>query len=72
MSNYSPHRHSTKRSLVLSSLLKNQRGSAAVDYAVILVFVVLAVIAVILVLEDKSMVIFEASGEVVGNFGKME
>lgn len=52
--------------------LKNQRGSAAVDYAVILVFVVLVVIAVIVTLQDRSDAIFNATGTVIGNFGKME
>src|SRR5512133_399357 len=50
--------------------LKNQRGSAAVDYAVILVFVVLVVIVVIVALQDRSEVIFKATGSVIGNFGK--
>lgn len=52
--------------------LKNQRGSAAVDYAIILIFVVLAVIAVIVTLQDQTDAIFNATATVVGNFGKME
>lgn len=51
---------------------RNQRGSAAVDYAVILVFVVLAVLAVVVTLQGQSDAIFEATGTVIGNFGKME
>lgn len=53
------------------SPLQNQRGSAAVDYAVILVFVVLGVIAVIAALEGQSEVIFGATVDVIGNFGSI-
>lgn len=52
--------------------LKNPRGSAAVDYAVIVVFTVLVVMAVIFSLEDRGAMIFSATEGVVGNFGKME
>lgn len=52
--------------------LKNQRGSAAVDYAVILVFVVLTVIAVIVALQDHSDVIFNATTTVIGDFGSIK
>ena len=51
--------------------IKNQRGSAAVDYAVILVFVVLAVFAVIVILQDRTDVIFNATATVVGDFGRI-
>ena len=58
--------------------LKNQRGSVAVDYAVILVFVVLVVVAVIASLEQSSINIFtalvppEESGKTgINNFGSM-
>lgn len=51
--------------------LKNQRGSAAVDYAVILVFVVLVVVAVIVVLQGRSDAIFQATATVVGDFGRI-
>lgn len=49
--------------------LKNQRGSAAIDYAVILVFVVMVVIAVIVALQDRSDLIFRATTTVIGEFG---
>lgn len=52
-------------------LLKNQRGSAAVDYAVILVFVVLVVMAVIAALQDRSDVIFRATTTQIGKFGSI-
>lgn len=61
----------TKTWMESFSSLKNQRGSAAVDYAVILVFVVLVVIAVIVTLQDRSEVIFNATGSVIGNFGSI-
>ena len=51
--------------------LKNQRGSVAVDYAVILVFVVLVVVAVMVSLENRSKAIFTATAGVVGGFGNM-
>lgn len=54
------------------SPVKNQRGSAAVDYAVILVFTVLVVIAVIASLEDQSDVIFDATATVIGDFGSIK
>ena len=52
--------------------LKNQRGSAAIDYAMILVFVVLAVVAVIVTLQDRSEEIFKATGTVIGDFGSIK
>lgn len=51
---------------------KNQRGSAAVDYVVILVFVVLVVMAVVVSLQNRSDVIFKATATVIGDFGKMQ
>lgn len=52
--------------------LKNQRGSAAIDYAMILVFVVLVVVAVIVTLQAQSEEIFEATGTVIGDFGSIK
>lgn len=52
--------------------LKGQRGSAAVDCAVILVFVVLAVVAVIVTLQDRGDAIFRATATVVGDFGSIK
>ncbi|GEM_PF-4759856 len=54
------------------SSVKNQQGSAAVDYAVILVFVVLGVIAVIVALQGHSDLIFGATADVIGNFGSIK
>jgi Flp pilus assembly pilin Flp len=52
--------------------LKNQRGSATVDYAVILVFAVLVVFAVIASLQNSSHVIFDATTTVIGDFGSIK
>lgn len=54
------------------STLKSQLGSATVDYAVILVFVVLAAVAVIVSLQDQSEEIFKTTGTVIGNFGSIK
>ena len=51
--------------------LKNQRGSAAIDYAMILVFVVMAVVAVVFTLKVQSEEIFKATGLVIGDFGRI-
>ncbi len=62
-----------KRTKIASfSSVKNQRGSAAVDYAVILVFVVLGVIAVIVALQGNSDLIFKATATVIGDFGSIK
>lgn len=61
----------TKTGMEFFSPLKNQRGSASVDYAVILVFVVLGVIAVIVALQGQSEVIFGATTGVIGDFGSI-
>ena len=61
----------TKTGMGFYSPLENQRGSASVDYAVILVFVVLGVIAVIVALQGQSDVIFNATATVIGDFGKI-
>jgi len=61
----------TKTRIEAFSPMKNQRGSAAVDYAVILVFIVLAVLAVIVSLQDQSDVIFGATTTVIGDFGSI-
>lgn len=62
----------TKTRIESCSPLQNQRGSAAVDYAVILVFVVLGVIAVIAALQGQSDVIFNATAGVIGDFGSIK
>ena len=64
------HNLTTKR-MTIYTPLQNQRGSAAVDYAVILVFVVLGVIVVIAALEGQSKVIFGATADVIGTFGSI-
>jgi Flp pilus assembly pilin Flp len=64
--------HPTTKRIATHTPLQNQRGSAAVDYAVILVFVVLGVIAVIAALEGQSGVIFEATATVIGDFGSIK
>ena len=67
----------TKTRMESFSSLKNQRGSAAVDYAVILVFVVLVVMVVIASLEQNSIDIFTAlvptePGKIgINNFGSI-
>ena len=62
----------TKTRMESRNPLQNQRGSAAVDYAVILVFVVLGVIAVIVALQGQSDIIFGATTDVIGDFGSIK
>jgi Flp pilus assembly pilin Flp len=72
MRNYLSVCHHTKTRIDSPSLVKNQRGSAAVDYAIILVFVVLVVVAAIVALQDRSNLIFKATTEVIGDFGRIQ
>jgi len=61
--------HNNRQNSIKS--LKNQRGSTAVDYAVIVFGIVLAVIVVVKALESKSVVIFNATTETVKDFERV-
>lgn len=60
-----------KTRIAITAPGQNQRGSAAVDYAVILFFTVLVVIAVIVALQGRSDEIFDATTTVIGDFGSI-
>jgi Flp pilus assembly pilin Flp len=72
MSNLIPINNRSRTRIESFSPLNNQRGSAAVDYAVILVFVVLGVIAIIAALQYRSDMIFDATTTVIGDFGSIK
>lgn len=57
--------------LTLRNYLKNEQGATVVEYAVILFFVALAVIAVIVVLQDQSKTAFNVVANTVKNFGRI-
>gem|GEM_PF-3568051 len=52
-----------------NNLLTDQRGATAVEYGVVLAFIVLAAIVTILVLEGKSKLVFTTVGNTIGTFG---
>lgn len=71
MSNLVSGENRKRTKIACFSPVTNQRGSAAVDYAVILVCVVLGVIAVIVALQGHSDLIFNATATVIGDFGSI-
>lgn len=72
MNNLTTGDNRTKTRIRSLASLMSQRGSAAVDYAVILVFVVLAALAAIVTLQDQSEEIFKTTGTVIGDFGSIK
>ena len=51
------------------AFLSDQKGATAVEYGVVLAFIVLAAIITILVLEGKSKLVFNVVGNTIGTFG---